>query len=140
VDDTNIQVTAGEILEETLGEVELTVGRAARALIDASSGSRLSIDRNCHLLATTVGPISELIEAHRNKEIAVLVVFARAGIWASISGIPGEFLVHELSALFDGGGVNALCEGVVAARLVGVGHGSGGRKEDSEARYSEHCL
>jgi len=139
VDDTDTQVTTGEILEETLGKVELTNIWAGCALIDARSSSRLSIDCNRKLLATACRSIAELIEAHRNKEVAVLVVFARAGIRASISGIPGEFFVVEFRPLVNGTregvvGDDALRNCVVVARLVGARHDGDGGKEDSEAR------
>lgn len=90
--DTNAQVT-GEVIEESLRHVELTILGAGGALIDTCGDSGLSVVVDSELLATASTTVPELIIAHSDKEVAVLVVFARACVWASVGGVPSHLLV-----------------------------------------------
>jgi len=87
--DTNVQVTIGEIFEESLCEVELTPLGAGGALIDTRGDGRLSVVGDSELLATA-STVAELIVAHGDKVVAVLVVFARTCVWSSVGGVPSH--------------------------------------------------
>lgn len=121
------QVT-GEKFEEALRHVQLALRVTAGALVDTRRDGGLAVVFDFHLLAAASA--IELHEVHRDKPVAVLVVFAGAGVGAGVGGVPGHASVEGF-ALREAV-ETAETTAVVTARGVRAGHGTSDGGEEGE--------